>query len=138
MTTQGVTNRPAPEHLDRDRYARFHRDVYLPANVIEGALAFLPDAGVELRLSQHYRRIMDSRHLPPRIVMPADFEIIDVTIVLDTWAVFRICIRFDWPGRRFDLVLVIEGDYEALTAYWQAKDDHHDTLDAEGYEQPPG
>jgi hypothetical protein len=128
---------PTPEHLDDQRYARFHKDVYLPANIVRGVFDFLPDSGVELRLSQHYQRIMESRHLPPSIIMPKDFEIIDVTIVRETWAVFRTCIRFDWPGRRFDFVLVIEGDYEALTGYWNSKEDRHGSLDTEGYERPP-
>lgn len=132
-----MTDRPPAEHLDASRYLRYHSHIYLPAHILQGALAFLPDTGVELRLSRHYRQVMDARGLPDRVVMPEDYEIIDVTVVRNTWAVFRVCIRFEWPGRTFDFVAVVQGDYEIVSAYWNAKDDRHRWLDDEGYEQSP-
>jgi len=131
------------EHLDNRRYVRFHTDIYMPDHVREAALGFLPPPGTELRLSRHYREVREERHLPERVVMPSAFRVIDVTIVKDTWAVFRVLVRFRWTTRRrperrpIDLLVVLEGDYELVTAYWVSAKNHRPDLDWSKYEQAP-
>ncbi|KKN72498.1 hypothetical protein LCGC14_0410020 [marine sediment metagenome] len=125
------------EHLNDSRYMRYHKDVYLPRNIIEAALEFLPDTGVGLGRSRHYDFVMTERGLPSVVNMPEEYEIIDVTVIRDTFAVFRVCIRFPWPGKMSDFVTVLEGDYEMVSSYWNAKRDRHRTLDEVQYEQSP-
>ncbi len=44
-------------------------------------------------------------------------------------------IRFVW-NKRSDLAIVLEGDWEMVTAYWQSPSDwHYDTLDRTQYVQ---
>ncbi len=131
-----MTGPNTPEHLDSTRYRRYHKDIYLPANVIQGALAFLPDPGVELGLSPYYLRERERRGLPKHVNMPDDYEIVNVTIVRDTWAVFRVCISFLHWSQRYNLVLVLDGDYEVTVAYRWSRSKVK-LLDPTGYETAP-
>lgn len=125
------------EHLS-DRYIRYHSDIYMPVNVLEAAVEFLPDTGASLPLSEHYARISAARNLPRALVMLDHWDIVDVTVIRDTRAIFRVCIRYPWPGSTLlDIVLVLEGDHEIVSAYWNAKDDRHKTLDPTTYVQNP-
>lgn len=128
------------EHFRNDVYARYHKDIYMPPNIVRGALAFLPPVGTILNLSQHYVETREERNLPKLIRMPPTYDVIDVTIIRDTWAVWRIMIRTPWfwsKGKRakHDLCIVLEGDYEVVTSYWVGKNDQHTTLDPENYER---
>lgn len=156
--TEAVVSPPDPrnyqEHFD-SRYARYHIDVWMPDLVREASLGFLPPPLTPLTLSKHYTEWQESRHLPPKLHMPRNFQLIDVTLVRETAAVFRAMIRFPWFRRRkvavtvtepghprterspYDLVLVLEGDYEVVTAFWIRSSDRHETLDASLYEQLP-
>jgi|SRR3990170_4515460 len=130
------------EHYNNALYQRYHCDVWLPENVMSGASLFLPPPGTRLNLSRHYQEIQADRRLPRVVNMPARYEIIDVTIIRDTWAVFRVLIRFPWYWKSkkraiHDLALVLEGDYTIVTAFWIRQEDKHETLDVGLYEQPP-
>ena len=125
------------EHLS-DRYLRYHSDIYMPVNILEAAVEFLPDEDMDLPLSRHYEGIRDERSLPSMLTMPRSFDIVDVTVIRDTRAVFRVCIRYIWSrSTLFDLILILEGDHEVVSAYWNAKDDRHKMLDPETYVQSP-
>lgn len=134
--------RDQQSHFDRQLYARYHRDVYLPDHVRAGAVAFLPPPGTPLGLTRHYEDIQHGRNLPSELHMPHTYEVVDVTVIRQTWAVFRVLIRTPWywgKGRRarHDLVLALEGDYDCVTAFWIRREDQHETLDRGAYEQPP-
>ena len=134
---------PHQEHLDRTRYLRYHRDIYLPANVRDAVTEFLPPPLQPLSLSKHYEGIREARHLPKQLHMPSTYTVIDVTVVRDTLAVFRVAIRFRWsrgdvPRRKqSDLVITLEGDYEVVTGFWIGLRDHKARLIEEVYEQAP-
>jgi len=69
--------------------------------------------------------------------MPKEYTVIDVTVTRDSEVVYRVAIRFRMT-RKSDFVMVLEGDWEVVTGYWQnPKDWHHDTLDRDKYEQQP-
>ncbi|KKN82300.1 hypothetical protein LCGC14_0311130 [marine sediment metagenome] len=130
-------------HFDSSLFARYHRDIYMPDNVYAGALGFLPPSSSSLILSSHYLDVMADRHLPKKLHMPSssfDLDIVDVTVVRTTWAVYRVMIRTPWfwsKGRqaRHDLCIVLEGDYSVVTAYWISRNDQHETLDGDLYEK---
>ena len=125
------------EHYS-DRYIRYHSAIYMPEYITVAALEFLPPAHLDLPMSNHYEGLRDARRLPPSLSMPDDFEIVDVTIIRDTLALFRVCIRLPWPGTDLiDLVMVLEGDHEVVSAYWNARDDRHGTLDPAMYVENP-
>ena len=73
--------------------------------------------------------------------MPSWYYLIDTIIVKETRAVFRALIRFPWHSKKgkikYDLCVVLEGDYEVVTAFWIRIDDDHPTLDVTMYEQAP-
>jgi hypothetical protein len=125
------------EHYN-DRYIRYHSDIYMPEHIVVAALGFLPPGRMQLPMSNHYEGLRDARRLPPSLSMPDDFDIVDVTIIRDTLALFRVCIRFSWPGTdMLDLIMVLEGDHEVVSAYWNARDDRHGTLDPTMYVKNP-
>ena len=112
------------EHM-KSEYLRYHKEVYWPDHVEEGAASFLPLPGTDLPRSRHYMEL--ARGLPENIHMPNEYEIIEATLVKDTLAVFRVMIRFWWnrgesrPSRQSDLVLILEGDYEIVTGFWRGR-----------------
>ena len=141
-----MTPKPIPwwqEHFNDDRYDRYHSEIYVPDEVREGVLAFLPPPYTPLLFSRHYNEIREARRLPNQIYMPPAFIIVDATIVKDTRAVFRASIRFRWTGQRVprsrqtDLVVVLEGDYEVVTAYWISPWSRRNDLDWSKYQQAP-
>ena len=116
------------EHYDREKYQQYHQDIFLPHEIRDAALAFLPPRGHPFTLSKHYLEVSEERNLPPRVLMPKEFMLTDVTLITDTRAIFRVAIRFRWTGRKIkksqqkDLVVVIEGDWEIVTGYWVRPD----------------
>ena len=124
------------EHMDSNLYARYHRDVWLPESVRVAAAHFLPFKDRELPLSAHYTRIQRARRLPPTLHMPRYYDLIDVTTVRSTGAIFRVFIRAAW-NRATDVCLVLEGDHEVVTAFFISADDMHRTLDTSVYEERP-
>lgn len=124
------------EHTRRDRYVRYHRDVWLPHWVRGPAEEFLPAARTPLTPSAHYEEIAEKRQLPLSVYMPASYSIIEVAVVVETHAVYRVTIRAPW-NRRVDIVLVLEGDYQIVTGFWINRGDEHRSLNKEVYEQEP-
>ena len=127
-------------HYDGSVFARYHTGIYMPENVRRGIFDFLPPPGTALKFSKHYSDTVKDRHLPGNLRMPSSHEIIDATVVRDTWAIYRVLIRSPWfwsKGRRalHDLCMVLEGDYEVVTAYWIRREDQHETLDYSVYEK---
>lgn len=122
------------KHEDQAKYLRYHRSVYLPAHVARAAREFLPPALTPLKLSFHYREIQAERKLPIVLYMPLTYEIIDVTVVRDTRAIYRVMVRFHW-NKRSDFAMVLEGDWELVTGFWQNPKDTHVTLDLTPYEK---
>ena len=127
-----------------DDYERYHTSVYLPDYIEEAAEDFLPLGGVDLLLSNFYWRKREEKRLPRAIRMPQAYQMIDVTLVEATKAVFRVCIRFPWTPRnlpdskRFDMQLVLEGDGEVVTAQLLRASRAVDKYVEEGeYEQEP-
>ena len=116
------------EHYDTTKYQQFHRDIFLPHDIEDAALAFLPPPGHPLTLSKHYWQVSEERNLPPAIFMPKRYTLTDITLVTLTRAIFRVALRFRWTGRKIkksqqkDLVVVIEGDWEIVTGYWVRPD----------------
>ena len=129
------------EHLKDDLYVRYHSEIYMPPEVRKAVEEFLPPPRTELTLSQHYLRTAADRHLPLHLYMPEWYYLIDTILVKETRAVFRALIRFPWRSKgrqiRYDLCVVLEGDYEAVTGFWIRVDDNHPTLDQTMYEQAP-
>ena len=123
------------EHMDTDKYARYHRVVWLPDYVEAAAHRFLPPKRTVLPLSPHYERIMGERELPRTVYMPRNYEVIEATVVRETAVIFRVLMRFGWKGGS-DFCAVLEGDYQLLTGYWANPNDTHPTLDKSVYEQP--
>ena len=121
------------EHQDKTLYMRYHKDIYMPEHILADARAFLPDKGTILPLSPHYNMVQKQRGLPVSIRMPGVFDIVDVSIVRAAGVVFRVLIRTPWT-KRTDLALVLEGDYEVVTAFWIKARDRHATLDHDAYE----
>ena len=132
------------EHQRVDKYIRYHKDVFLPGHILKGATDFLPPAYTPLRLSKSYLGRMDDRHLPPEVYMPRVYEIIDVTVIRDTWAVFRVMIQFRWTSRKVgvkkqsDFVIVLDGDYEVVTGFWLRQGQKPRVDNWEVYEQAEG
>lgn len=124
------------EHMDRQLYVRFHQDIYLPDEIRAAVMAFLPHKGTPLPLSDHYRRIQRERRLPASLYMPYTYNIVDVTVVKATNAIFRVLLRAPW-NRRVDITLALEGDFEVVTAFWANPKDTHPTLDTSAYEPLP-
>ena len=125
------------EHLN-DRYIRYHADIYMPERILTATLDFLPPAGYSLPLSRHYGELQKGRFLPVTLNMPDDFDIVDTAVIRATQAIFRVCIRFAWPSTKLlDLVLILEGDHEVVSGYWNARDDRHQSLDIDRYVQSP-
>ncbi|KKK78078.1 hypothetical protein LCGC14_2847190, partial [marine sediment metagenome] len=85
-----TTNQPEDSHLT-DIYERYHTSVYLPDYVLQAAEDFLPLAGVDLPLSNFYWRKREEKRLPRSIRMPSTYQIVDVTLVAETRAVYRVC-----------------------------------------------
>ena len=112
-----VGTKREPEHL-RDIYDRYHVDIYFPDELKQVVSETLPPVGMELPLSQYYLRQRDERKLPEMINIPASPELIEATVVRETGAVYRSVIRFPWKEAVSDLCIVLEGDYEVVTAYW--------------------
>ena len=131
------------EHLDRTKYLRYHRDIYIPEGIREAVTEFLPPPFQPLSLSKHYLGIMDERHLPKQVHMPSTYTVIDVTVVRETLAIFRVALRFHWsrsdvPRRKqSDLVITLEGDYEVVTGFWLNPRDHKPELITDVYEPAP-
>lgn len=124
------------EHMDASLYARYHKNVWMPSWVLEAAKRFLPEKGTELLLSKHYREVAAKRrNLPVSLYMPMRYDIVDVTVVREAEAIFRVLIRAPF-NRRIDIGMVLEGDFEVVTCYWHNPKDQHDTLDVSVYEQP--
>ena len=122
--------------MDSNLYARYHVDVYLPDWLRTAAEAFLPHKGTPLPLSEHYQKIHVARKLPGSLYMPYTFDIIDITTVRITNAIFRVLIRAPWNSK-VDINLALEGDFEVVTAFWANSYDLHRTLDVNTYEQAP-
>ncbi len=116
------------EHYDKEKYQQYHQDIFLPNEVRDAALTFLPPRGHTFTLSGHYLEVSEDRNLPPKVLMPKTFVLTDVTLITNTRAIFRVAIRFRWTGRKIkksqqkDLVIVIEGDWEIVTGYWVRPD----------------
>lgn len=129
------------EHFRDDLYLRYHSEVYMPDEIREAVEAFLPPPSTPLSLSPHYLRTAADRHLPNSLYMPKWYYLIDTIIVRDTMAVFRALIRFPWRSKKgrikYDLCVVLEGDYEVVTGFWIRVGDDHPTLDTSLYEQAP-
>lgn len=122
-----------PDHVDPDRYTRYHQDVYWPIEIEQAVTVFLPPPGQQFTLSPHYKRIQADRHLPNVVRMPRAYTVIEATITKDTRIVYRVLLRFVF-NKRSDLAVVLEGDWEMVTAFWQSPNDwHQDTLDTEQY-----
>lgn len=124
------------EHMDSNLYARYHRDVWLPESVRVAAAHFLPFKDTELPLSAHYTRIQRKRRLPTVLRMPWHYDLIDVTTVRGTGAIFRVFIRAAW-NHTTDFCMVLEGDHEVVTAFFISAGDMHQTLDVSVYEERP-
>ena len=124
-----------PEHVKDDRYLRYHTDVYFPPGIAQAVAEFLPPPGQAFTSSPHYKKIQPERHLPDEVYMPMHWQVIEATVTKDTRIVFRVLIRFIF-NKRSDLAVVLEGDWEMVTAYWQSPNDfHQDTLDRTQYVQ---
>ena len=124
------------EHRDRNLYQRYHRDVWLPDSLRLGASQFLPNAGTDLPLSRHYHGLQTRYGLPKRIHMPYTYDLIEVVVVRGTGTIFRVLIRAPW-NRTSDICLVLEGDFEVVTAFYASSNDQHRTLDVRQYEPEP-
>ena len=124
------------EHKNKTLYSRYHKDIYMPEAVLKAAEHFLPHAGEPLPLSVHYHKVRAARKLPKSIYMPYAYHIIDVTVFKAANAVFRVLVRAPW-NRDVDIGLVLEGDFEIVTAFWVSPGNGHETLDKALYEQPP-
>ena len=123
------------EHMDRDKYARYHQAVWLPSYVQAAAHEFLPPPRTVLPLSNHYQRIMKERKLPFKIYMPRRYQLVEATVVRETQVIFRVLIRFSW-GKNSDFCAALEGDGEIVTGFWNSPTDNHFSLNAMGiYEQ---
>lgn len=118
-----TTVQPFQAHLSPE-YERYHTSLYLPDYVLQAAEDFLPIGGVELPLSNFYWRKREERKLPRSLRMPREYRVIDVTVVKETKAVYRVSLRFPWSPRhllitkQYDMQMVLEGDGEVLTAYF--------------------
>lgn len=132
-------------HFRRDQYARYHRDVWLPRNLIECVRTALPDPGTVLRLGLHYFENAAGRTTPEVIVMPGTYNVIDVTTRRDDDSLWRCCIRYEWDQDR-DLCVVLEFPHlraphiprvTVVTAYWNSRNDRHTTLHVDNYERDP-
>ncbi len=122
-----------PDHVNPDRYLRYHQDVHWPLGIAQAVAEFLPPPGQPFTLSPHYRRIQADRHLPDVVRMPSNYTVIEATVTKDTRIIYRVLLRFVF-NQRSDLAVVLEGDWEMVTAFWQSPNDwHQDTLDTEGY-----
>ena len=121
----------------RSVYNRYHQDIYMPDNVLRAAERFLPHPGEPLPLSVHYQQIKATRTLPKSIYMPYAYQIVDVTVFRPANTIFRVLIRAPWNAG-IDIGLVLEGDFEVVTAFWMSPTNRHDTLDRALYEQKPG
>ena len=124
------------EHQDRNLYQRYHRDVWLPDSLRLAAAQFLPDRGKELPISRHYRELQERYKLPLRLHMPHVYDLIELSVVRGTGAIFRALIRAPW-NRRSDICIVLEGDFEVVTAFYASQSDMHSTLDMSLYEPLP-
>jgi hypothetical protein len=122
--------------MDTRLYQRYHTSVYLPDTIREAAEAFLPLKGTPLVFSDHYQRIQAERRLPRSIYMPYTYSIIDVTTIRATGGIVRVLIRSPW-NRRVDIAVVLEGDFEVVTAFYASPRDEHQTLDVSVYEPVP-
>ena len=127
---------PGQEHMDTALYARYHRDVWMPSHILDAAKRFLPLKGTDLPLSKHYTETRERRNLPVLLYMPLRYDIIDVTVVREADAIFRVLIRAPF-NRRIDIGIVLEGDYEVVTAFWLNPKDDHETLDVSVYKEHP-
>lgn len=126
---------PRPDHVNDQRYLRYHAALYWPTGIAQAVVEFLPPPGQPFTRSSHYQRVQGDRHLPSVVRMPGQWSAIEATVTKDTWIVYRVLIRFLF-NRRSDLAVVLEGDWEMVTAYWQSPNDwHQDTLDKERYVQ---
>ena len=124
---------PPPDHVDPDRYLRYHQDVHWPRHIDEAVSVFLPPPGQPFTLSPHYKRIQGDRHLPDVVRMPRTYMAIEATVTKDTRIIYRVLIRFVF-NQRSDLAVVLEGDWEMVTAFWQSPNDfHYNTLNTEPY-----
>jgi len=122
----------ADEHLNPDRYLRYHKDVYVPDNVRTAAMLFLPPPYTPLTTSEYYDRMARSRRLPSEhIHMPhhSRVRILETTVVKATQVISRVLIRFRWTGKNAkvqkDLCLVLEGDGEIVTGFWLSPEVEH-------------
>lgn len=146
MTTSAASEKGSQSHKQRDRYARYHTDVWMPAMIREDVARKLPLSGTRMRLGFHYFA-EDRRRTPDEILMPARALcwLIDVTQIRATGEIVRCCIRYEYDGDR-DLCLVVEFASSVtphtprptvVTAYWNRRGDRHQTLDVDVYEQDP-
>ena len=124
------------EHQDKNLYVRYHRDVWLPDSLRRAAAQFLPDPLKLLPLSRHYRELQERHRLPPAIHMPRVYDLIELVVVRGTGAIFRALIRAPW-NQRSDICLVLEGDFEVVTAFYAQAHDSHPSLDTRPYEPEP-
>ena len=124
------------EHKDSSIYSRYHYNIYLPDEVREAAERFLPQKGEPLTLSTHYKEIQAARKLPKDVYMPYAYHIVDVTVFKAANAIFRVLIRAPW-NKAVDIAMVLEGDFEIVTAFWVSPGNGHDSLDETPYERWP-
>lgn len=124
------------EHQDKNLYQRFHRDVWLPDSLRLTAAQFLPKPLTPLPLSRHYGELQERYKLPRSLYMPRVYDLIELSVVRGTGAIFRALIRAPW-NQRSDICLVLEGDHEVVTAFYARPNDRHPSLDTRPYEPLP-
>ena len=124
------------EHQDKNLYQRYHRDVWLPDSLRRAAALFLPEPLTPLPLSRHYRELQERHRLPTSLYMPRVYDLIELSVVRGTGAIFRALIRAPW-NQRSDICLVLEGDFEVVTAFYARPNDRHLSLDTRPYEPEP-
>ena len=106
------------EHEKADLYLRYHKDIFWPEGMEDRVrVGFLPQAFTPLSVGGSYLKRARGRKLPTTLYMPAEYEVVEVTTVRDTGAIFRVMVRARM-GKRADLVMVMDGDYEVVTAFW--------------------
>ena|SRR3990167_10841386 len=117
---------------------RYHVDVYLPDELGEEFLGFIPRKGTRLWLGWHYKNIMEDKELPEYLVWPCTSSLVDIT-TSSGGRIENVKLRWYVPCKDKDITVMISGNkdvgYTALSAYWLDKDDVHASLDVSKYEQ---
>lgn len=127
-------------HMRRSRYARYHHDIYIPADILTKAYLALPPAGTTLAASKFYQTLAKERSLPVELTMPETHQIVDVTVERATGKVSRVMIRAPWSrqeGNHRDIMIVLGAEHkEVITAYRIRPDIGQTNMRPEDYEQP--